>query len=88
MSLNTKIPGLSIEFTKIGSNLWTKVCHEGSEFFVLKFDKSPLPFGKREFIKRLDASCLTSVDWTQAPDVLATKEIFDIVCKAKLEILA
>lgn len=87
MAVDTKIPGLTVEFIKIGAHLWAKVCHKDSDFFVARFQNEPLPFGKREFIKRLDASCINSVDWTQSAEKLRTEENFDIVSKARIEIL-
>lgn len=87
MKTNTKIPGLSVEFSESCANLYATVYHVSSDKRVLNFKNAPLPFGKREFVKRLDSSALTEIDWTQDEEKLATKEIFDIVLKAQGQVL-
>lgn len=87
MKTNTKIPGLSVEFSQSCARLYATVYHVSSGKAVIKFNKAPLPFGKREFVKHLDSSVLTEIDWTQDEETLATKEIFDIVLKAQGQVL-
>jgi hypothetical protein len=88
MAIDTKIPGLTIEFIKIGANLWARIGHKESGLRAVDFTREPLKMGKREFAKRVDASVLNSVDWTQGFEALGTKEIFDVAMKARIEILA
>lgn len=87
MKTDTKIPGLTIDFQKSGANLYAYIVHKSSNSRVVKFNNAPLPFGKREFVKRVDQSRLTEIDWTKSDTELATKENFDLSIKAKLEIL-
>jgi len=71
--INTSIPGLDVVFHKIGSSLYATINHKASGKTALTFTRAPLPYGMREFIKRLDASELTTIDWTLTADELEAR---------------
>lgn len=86
-TLNTTIPGLSIDWTKIGGKLYATVIHSGSGLKVVRFTDAPLPFGKKEFIKRLDESAFRDINWTKSAEELGTSEILQLTISVKRKVL-
>lgn len=85
--VNTEIPGLTIEWKEISGKLYANLIHIDSNLKVIQFTNAPLPFGKKEFIRRLDSSAFAFVDWTRAAVELARPETAMLAMEVKKEIL-
>lgn len=85
---NTSLPGLSVHWRKSGSSLYATVVHVASGTAVVRFTNAPLPFGKREFVKRLDASDLGLVDWTRPADEIVKTVNYNLILDTRNAILA
>lgn len=66
--VDTTIPGLRVAFQKVASYLYACAIHTESGLVALRFESDPLPFGKREFVRRLDNSRAAEIDWTESAD--------------------
>lgn len=88
-SLSLDIPGLTIQWTKIGASLYANVVHVPSGLFLLRFDKAPLPFGKKELIRRIKVNLDLSQDWTESFDSVSQDRFESLrdmlrVCRGKV----
>lgn len=75
MNIDTKIPGLHIEFKKVGSSTYASLIHISSGKYAYRWNRAPLRLGKRKFAALIDASGIGEFDWTvEADKIPASKE--------------
>lgn len=86
--INTSLPGLDVAFHKAGSFLYATILHRPSGKIALQFTNAPLPFGMREFIKRLDASELKSFNWDVPMEQLDSAIDWQLAARVKAQVLA
>lgn len=82
----TTIAGLEVVWLGRNSE-YAKVLHKASGKVAVKFASRPLPFGKREFIERLDRSSMNTLNWDRPEAELGGAEVYELIAKAKGEIL-